>query len=105
MVSTLQDALLRAKQAQGGDSLDNDDDFTLLRYDNARLELPLTSVVAQRRVAELLRGLAEQLDFLSRRTDIPPHSILFQVMQSVRVTNRKLKAMHRKRGQKVVGLP
>jgi hypothetical protein len=105
MVGTLQDAILRAKQAKGGDSLDTDDDFTLLNRDTTRLELPLTSVVAQRRVAALLRGLAEQLEFLSQRTDIPPHSILFQVWQSARQTNRKLRAMRRKRGEKVVEFP
>jgi hypothetical protein len=101
----LQDALLRQKQAQGGDALDNDDDFTLLNRDTCRLELPLTSVAAQRRVAALLRGLAEQLEFLAQRQDIPPHSILFQVWESARSTNRKLRAMRRKRGERVVEFP
>jgi hypothetical protein len=105
MVGTLRDALLRQKQAQGGDALDNDDDFTLLNRDTCRLELPLTSVAAQRRVAALLRGLAEQLDFLAQRQDIPPHSILFQVWESARSTNRKLRAMRRKKGDRVVEFP
>lgn len=61
--------------------------------DVARLDIPLRSVVALRRVAEHLRGLATMMDQASRRDDLVPRSILFEVRMQVRAVNHKLRAL------------
>lgn len=66
--------------------------------ETCRLELPLTSVYNLRRVADLLRGLAERYDLLSRRDDIPPRSLLFEARANARATNAKLRGMRRRKG-------
>ena len=97
MVGTLTAAILHLKATEAGP--DEPDEIGLqIHGETCRLEIPLTSVYNLRRVAALLRGLAEQLDFLSRRDDIPPRSITFQARESARATNYKLRAMRRKKG-------
>lgn len=59
----------------------------------ARLDVPLNSVVALRRVAEHLRGLATMMDQASHRDDLPPRSVLFEVRMQVREVNRRLRRL------------
>lgn len=59
----------------------------------ARLDIPLTSIVSLRRVADHLRGLADMLDHASRQTDMHPRALLFQARMEVRAINGKLRSM------------
>lgn len=56
----------------------------------ARLEIPLESVSALRRVAEELRGLATRMECLSIYSDDRPTVVMLQVRMMVSQTNRKL---------------
>lgn len=58
-----------------------------------RLDLPLTSVHKMRQVAELLNAVAERFDFLSRRDDLPPKSVLLEAMLTARAVNKKLREL------------
>jgi hypothetical protein len=52
-----------------------------------RLDIPLDNSRNLRRYAEKIRGLADQLDFISRRTDLTEYQLLFEartVMFAVR---------------------
>ena len=60
----------------------------------ARLDIPLESVVNLRRIAGLLRGLAVQLDHMSREQGEVPE-ILFAAGEQVRHTNRELAKVRR----------
>jgi hypothetical protein len=59
--------------------------------ETCRLEIPFRDVYRMRQTAELLRGYAEQLDFYSRRTDLPPRTILFHLRQEARAINKQLR--------------
>lgn len=59
--------------------------------ETCRIEIPFRDVYRMRQAAELLRGYAEQLDFYSRRTDLPPRTILFHLRTEARLLNRKLR--------------
>jgi hypothetical protein len=43
-----------------------------------RLDIPLDNSRNLRRYAEKIRGLADQLDFISRRTDLTEHQLLWE---------------------------
>lgn len=55
-----------------------------------RVQVPLDSVVKLRIYADLLRGLAMQLDFVSRRGDLSDTQALFLAKGEVRSTNYKM---------------
>lgn len=59
--------------------------------ETCRLEIPFRDVYRMRQTAELLRGYADQLDFYSRRTDLPPRTILFHLRAEARVLNKALR--------------
>ena len=59
--------------------------------ETCRLEIPFRDVTRMKQTAELLRGYADQLDFYSRRTDIPPRTILFHLRTEAQLLNRKIK--------------
>lgn len=59
--------------------------------ETCRLEIPFRDVYRMRQTADLLRGYAEQLDFYSRRTDLPPRTILFHLRSEARALNRALR--------------
>lgn len=61
--------------------------------DVARLDIPLRSVIALRRVAEHLRGLASMMEQASHRDDLVPRTVLFEVRMQVRAVNKKLRAL------------
>lgn len=93
MVKITPEEVIRRRQLeqQSTDELDGID--RAIVGDVARLDIPLRSVVALRRVAEHLRGLATTLDQLSRRDDLVARSILFEARMYTREVNRKLRAM------------
>lgn len=56
-----------------------------------RLSIPLGEPLLMRQVADLLRGLAMQLDHNSRRPDMPERSRRFMDKHDIDSTNRKIK--------------
>lgn len=93
MVAITPEEVIRRRQLEqrSVDELDGID--RAIVGDVARIDVPLRSVVALRRVADHLRGLATMMDQASRRDDIPARSTLFEVRMCVREVNRKLRAL------------
>lgn len=58
-----------------------------------RLEVPLKSVISLRRVAGELRGLATQIDGLSRQLDERPTYVMLCVRDAVRRCNKNMAAI------------
>ena len=59
--------------------------------ETCRLEIPFRDVHRMRQTAELLRGYADLLDSYSRRTDLPPRSVLFHLRSEARILNRQIR--------------
>lgn len=89
MVGTLEEAVTTRKSFnQELSQIDRD-----IIGETCRLEIPFRDVIKMRKAADLLRGFAEQLDFYSRRTDIPPRSILFHLRSEAKGLNKKLREL------------
>jgi len=73
------------------DGLDNLHEMIVKPW--SRLEIPQNSVYNLRVVAKYLHELAHHLEQLSRRDDLPPHSVLFEGQSIVRAANYKLRKM------------
>jgi hypothetical protein len=100
MVGKIEDFLAARRRQQEAEAADENDAIGRMMVGQwARLEVPLASVYNLRRVAALLRDLAEELDFLSRQDDIPNRMILFQARESAREVNAKLRTMRRVKGE------
>jgi len=69
----------------------SEQDRAIIGGDTCRLEIPFRNVYVLRQVADLLRGYAEMLDVYSRRTDLPPRSILFHLRMEAKMLNGKLR--------------
>lgn len=88
----------------------NDFDRQLLPK-TKRLSIPLGEPLLMRQVADLLRGLAMQLDHNSRRTDMTERSRRFMDMADINSTIWKIKDAARqfgseiKEGRPVTGIP
>ncbi len=63
-----------------------------------RLTIPVTDRLVLRKVADLLRGLANVIDFESRRPDNTARSSLFRIATEVDSTNRKIRYEAQKAG-------
>jgi hypothetical protein len=59
----------------------------------ARVEVPLRSVTALRRVADELRGLANRLEFLGHEKTDRPSEVLLEARSLVRQCNHKMAAI------------
>lgn len=59
----------------------------------ARVEVPLRSVIALRRVADELRGLAARLEFLGHEKTDRPSEVLLEARYQVRECNHKMAAI------------
>jgi hypothetical protein len=57
----------------------------------ARLEIPLTDPTRLRETADILRGLANSLDQVSRDTSIGPYNALLRALLDIRAANQKIK--------------
>lgn len=73
----------------------NDGEFTELDRKivgtSKRITIPLGEALLMRQVADILRGLATQLDFNSRRTDLQERTRRMQDRFDVDCANRKIK--------------
>lgn len=71
-----------------------------------RIEIPFTDIYKMREIAEMLHGLAADLDFTSRRTDHPPldskdyapwrRSMLRQLRETSLLINHRIRYLHGK---------
>lgn len=62
---------------------------------SARVDVPLRSVIGLRKVADELRGLANQIEFLSHELHERPTYIMLGVRDAVRRCNRNMAAIRR----------
>jgi hypothetical protein len=58
---------------------------------SCRLEIPFRDVERMKQTAALLRTYADQLDFYSSRTDLPPRTILFHLRTEAQLLNRRIR--------------
>ena len=63
-----------------------------------RLTIPLENKLLLRQVADILRGLANQIDFDSRRPDTTERTALLDAKHSIDCTNRKIRALAEQHG-------
>jgi hypothetical protein len=56
-----------------------------------RIEIPFCDQYNMRRIAELLRGYAELLDFWSRRTDLPARVVLLHLRSEAKAMNKRVR--------------
>lgn len=56
-----------------------------------RITVPLEDAVSMRRVGDTLSGLAEQLQALSRRTDLTERQVLMLCRQALRDADREIR--------------
>src|SRR3546814_648812 len=66
-----------------------------------RISIPLGEPLLMRQVADLLRGLAMQLDHNSRRSDMPERSRRFMAAADIDSTARKIKDAARQFGNEI----
>src|SRR3546814_14109896 len=66
-----------------------------------RISLPLGEPLLMRQVADLLRGLAMQLDHNSRRPDMPERSRRFMDMADIDSTSSKIKEAAKQIGTEI----
>lgn len=82
---------LAAKMGYGPDhGQANDYHLRDLIKQYARVQVPLDDVYRLRLYADFLRGLAQQLDFISRRQDLSDTQALFLAQGEVRSTGAKI---------------
>lgn len=93
MVKITPEEVIRRRQLEQSSADELTDFDRAIVGDVARLEVPLRSVVALRRIADHLRGLATMMEQASHRDDLPPRSVLFEVRMQVRETNRRLRVL------------
>lgn len=76
-----------------------DDGHELTEHDRrvigaaVRIEIPFTDQYNMRRIADLLKGYAETLDFWSRRNDLPPRAVLSHLRGEAVAMNYKIREM------------
>lgn len=90
MVGTLEDALDMKRRPQK-DELSDWDREKIGTF--VRLEIPLTDIYKLRKVAELLRGVADKIDNHTRRTDLPIKTILIELKWDLGATGTRIKRM------------
>jgi hypothetical protein len=65
-----------------------------------RIEIPLLNRFNARETAEILKGLAQQIAFITRRDDLTERQVLFDVKQAVWIANQKI--LERRNGKREV---
>lgn len=61
---------------------------------SGRVQIPFDDVHLIRKVAPLLAGLAEQLAFTARRTDLDEYNQLMAIKNEVAAVNNQIRQMH-----------
>lgn len=91
MVNITPEEFMARKKAPDPNSLSQLDKDII--GETCRLEIPFRDVYAMRQTADLLRGYAEELDFYSRRTDLPARTILFHLRSQAKQLNYRLREL------------
>lgn len=60
----------------------------------ARIDIPLDSPHLLRKVGPILAGLAAQIDFTSRRTDISEFDILYTISGAIKTATKQIRRLH-----------
>lgn len=89
MVGTVEEAVARLKE----EDLTDFDRTLLGEFTCKNLRIPLESAVNLRRVADIMHGLATELDRLSRRGDMSARSILIETQWLINRANRKIRTL------------
>lgn len=80
----------------------NEIDRIICGADQAKhLIIPMSDVYNLRRIAEVLRSVASDLDFLSRRTDIKARTIILETRAIVDDANRQIREFKTGKSNKV----
>jgi|SRR5579859_3896988 len=90
MVGTLEEALARKKE---GEELTDFDREVARAFGSKNLRIPMTSAVNLRRVADIMHGLATELDRLSRRGDLSSRSIIIEARWLIDQANMKIRTL------------
>jgi len=90
MVATLEAALAEKRRPQA-DELSEWDREKIGTF--VRLEIPLTDIYKLRKVAGLLRGLADRIDTHTRRSDLSIVDILVRLKFEIGSTGTRIKRM------------
>jgi hypothetical protein len=89
MVGKTEDFVEMKKQEKRFDELSDLDKMVIGQA--VRIEIPFTDQYNMRRIADLLRGYAELLDLWSRRTDLPPRSVLMHLRGEAKLVNTRIR--------------
>ena len=92
MVGTLEDGLARLK-VEHGDEMTPFDREVVGAFGSKNLRIPMTSAVNLRRVADIMRGLAGELEILSRRGDLSARFIILAAKQCIDEANEKIREL------------
>ena len=100
MVGKTEDFVEMKKQQDRYDELSDLDKLVIGQA--VRIEIPFTDQYNMRRIADLLRGYAEMLDFWSRRTDLPPRSVLMHLRGEAKLMNSRIRELTGRKHHKQV---
>ena len=89
MVGKVEDFLEMKRSEKHGSELTELDRVVI--GEAVRIEIPFTDQYNMRRIADLLRGYAEMLDFWSRRNDLPPRSVLSHLRGEAKLVNARIR--------------
>jgi hypothetical protein len=64
-----------------------------------RIEIPFGSKYQMRQIADILRGLAERMDFHSRRTDLPAWEILSHLKNEAKAAHLRIREVVERTGK------
>lgn len=92
MVGTLEDGLARLK-VELGEEMTDFDRAVVGAFGSKNLRIPMTSAVNLRRVADIMRGLATDLERLSKRGDLAARTIILEAGWCVNQANAKIRAL------------
>jgi hypothetical protein len=90
MVGTIEQVLEVKRRAQAHELTDIERE-QIGRF--VRFEIPLTDIYKMRKVADLLRGAAAEIDNRTRRTDLSIKDILVGLKYELRLTSSRIRSM------------
>jgi hypothetical protein len=91
MVGTLDEALDMKRRPQKDELTDIDREHI---GTFVRLEIPLTDIYKLRKVADILRGIADRIDHTTRRDDRSIKDILLRLKYELQTTGHRIRCMY-----------
>lgn len=90
MVGTVEEEVARRKER---DELTDFDRTVVGAFGSKNLRIPMTSAVNLRRIADIMHGLATELDRISRRGDLSARSIILEAHFLVDMANKSIREL------------